>query len=186
MRRVRGAALAVSTLLISGCLFTGGVRESDITQLETQIQSINQRIDQLEASRAGGSSAASFGASAVGSSTFESATSAGAGAARGARWPGLAFSWMGATNKLVRGLTNVITGWVEVPKRVQETTEQSGALPGFTWGLLRGFGRGFIRTAAGAYETVTFPFPAPPEYRPVMRPVYVFTCETDDTTTRSP
>lgn len=82
--------------------------------------------------------------------------------------------------KLVRGLTNFATGWVEIPKRVNETTTQSGALSGFTWGLLRGFGYGFVRTAGGAYETVTFPFPAPPGYRPVIHPVYVFTCEEND------
>jgi len=58
---------------------------------------------------------------------------------------------------------------------IQETTQTSGAAAGFTWGLLRGIGRGFIRTAAGAYEFFTFPFPAPPGYEPVIQPEYVFT-----------
>jgi len=79
--------------------------------------------------------------------------------------------------KLTRGFINTITGWVEVPKRVQETSQDSGAAAGFTWGLLRGLGHGFIRTAAGLYEFFTFPFPAPPGYEPVIEPEYVFTSE---------
>jgi putative exosortase-associated protein (TIGR04073 family) len=83
-----------------------------------------------------------------------------------------------AFTKLTRGLINLATGWVEIPKRVQETSQQSGPLAGFTWGLLRGVGYGFIRTAAGLYECVTFPFPAPPDYEPVLEPDYVFSLAT--------
>ena len=79
--------------------------------------------------------------------------------------------------KLTRGGINVVTGWVEIPKRIHETTERSGAWSGFTWGLMRGIGYGFIRTAAGFYEVFTFPFPAPPGYEPVMQPEYVFDVE---------
>ena len=82
-----------------------------------------------------------------------------------------------AFTKLTRGLVNIVTGWVEIPKRIHETSQTSGAWAGFTWGLLRGLGHGFIRTAAGAYEFVTFPFPAPPGYEPVIQPEYVFTEE---------
>ena len=80
-----------------------------------------------------------------------------------------------AFTKLTRGFVNIVTGWVEIPKRIQETSQVSGAAAGFTWGLLRGLGHGFIRTAAGFYEFFTFPFPAPPGYEPVIRPEYVFT-----------
>ena len=76
--------------------------------------------------------------------------------------------------KGARGAVNTVTGWVEVPKRIHETSITDGALAGFTWGLLRGLGYGFIRTAAGVYELVTFPFPAPPGYAPVIDPEYVF------------
>lgn len=82
-----------------------------------------------------------------------------------------------AFGKLARGAVNTLTGWVEIPKRMNETTQRDGAIAGFTWGLVRGFGYGFIRTAAGLYELVTFPFPAPPGYTPVIRPEYVFTTE---------
>jgi putative exosortase-associated protein (TIGR04073 family) len=79
-----------------------------------------------------------------------------------------------ALMKGTRGFVNIVTGWVEVPKRIQETSGQDGAAAGFTWGLLRGIGHGFIRTAAGFYELFTFPFPAPPNYEPVIEPPYVF------------
>ena len=83
-----------------------------------------------------------------------------------------------AFTKLTRGAVNVLTGWVEIPKRILETSQASGAAAGFTWGTLRGIGYGFIRTAAGFYEVFTFPFPAPPGYAPVMNPEYVFTDNT--------
>ena len=82
-----------------------------------------------------------------------------------------------AFTKLTRGFINIVTGWVEIPKRVQETSQESGAAAGFTWGILRGLGHGFIRTAAGFYEFFTFPFPAPPGYASVIQPEYVFTNE---------
>jgi putative exosortase-associated protein (TIGR04073 family) len=80
----------------------------------------------------------------------------------------------GAVSKLGRGIINVFTGWVEIPKRVIETSQASGTAAGWTWGLLRGFGHGFVRTAAGFYELFTFPFPAPPDYESVIQPEFVF------------
>ena len=82
-----------------------------------------------------------------------------------------------ACTKLTRGVINIVTGWVEIPKRVSETSQTSGSAAGFTWGILRGIGHGFIRTAAGFYELFTFPFPAPPGYAPVIQPEYVFSPE---------
>jgi len=83
----------------------------------------------------------------------------------------------GAVTKLGRGLINIVTGWVEIPKRVYETSQTQGAAAGWTWGIVRGVGYGFVRTAAGFYEFFTFPFPAPPGYTPVMEPEYVFVDE---------
>ena len=80
-----------------------------------------------------------------------------------------------ALSKLARGGINVVTGWVEVPKRINETAKESGMAAGLTWGLLRGLGHGFVRTVAGFYEVFTFPVPAPSGYAPVIQPEYVFT-----------
>ena len=165
-------------MLISGCLFTSGVRDADIASLDARIQTINQRIDQLEASReVGTAGTASLAASTAAAASYDAAA-AGSAAEQGARlgwWP--LFNWRKAGNKLARGVTNLVTGWVEIPKRVNETTNKSGALSGFTWGLARGLGYGFVRTIAGGYETITFPFPAPPDYRTVIQPPYVFSPE---------
>lgn len=76
--------------------------------------------------------------------------------------------------KLARGGLNLFTGWMEIPKRIHETSQNSGTAVSFTWGLLRGVGYGFVRTAAGVYEIVTFPFAAPPDYEPVIQPPYVW------------
>ena len=56
-----------------------------------------------------------------------------------------------AFTKLTRGASNAVTGWVEIPKRIHETSQLSGPASGFTWGLLRGLGYGYIRTVAGLY-----------------------------------
>ncbi|HEX9780951.1 MAG TPA: exosortase system-associated protein, TIGR04073 family [bacterium] len=79
-----------------------------------------------------------------------------------------------AYSKLGRGAINLVTGWVEIPMHITRTSRGSGVLTGWTWGLLKGVGYGFVRTVAGAYEIITFPFPAPPDYQPVIQPEYVF------------
>ena len=80
----------------------------------------------------------------------------------------------GAVTKLGRGVANIVTGWVEIPKRIYETSHAQGAVAGLMWGVVRGVGYGFVRTAAGFYELFTFPFPAPPDYLPIIQPEYVF------------
>ena len=80
----------------------------------------------------------------------------------------------GAMTKLGRGFVNIVTGWVEIPKRIHETSQDQGTAAGLTWGLLRGIGHGFVRTVAGFYEVLTFPVPAPAGYEPVIQPPYVF------------
>jgi len=79
--------------------------------------------------------------------------------------------------KFGRGTVNFFTGWVEVPKKSRETMAASGPFIGLTWGVVRGIGYGAVRTAAGLYEMVTFPFPAPPYYEAIVYPEYVFESE---------
>ena len=82
-----------------------------------------------------------------------------------------------AFTKLTRGAVNIVTGWVEIPNRIHETVQMSGPAAGFTWGLLRGLGYGAVRTVAGVYELLTFPFPAPPGYESVIQPEYIFSSQ---------
>jgi len=76
--------------------------------------------------------------------------------------------------KLGRGLVNILTGWVELPKNIYETSTEDNFLAGITIGLAKGLGMSVVRTGAGIYDTATFPFPLPEEYKPVLEPEYVF------------
>lgn len=110
----------------------------------------------------------------VRSSTLLLLMAYGLGLTAGTAWADEPIQSGGAMTKLGRGFVNIVTGWVEIPKRMHETSQEQGAAAGWTWGLLRGLGHGFVRTAAGLYELVTFPVPAPAGYAPVIEPEYVF------------
>ena len=75
--------------------------------------------------------------------------------------------------KLGRGVANIITGWVEIPKNVYDTTQDENIFMGLTIGLAKGLGMSVIRTGAGIYDAVTFPFPIPQDYEPLLEPEYV-------------
>ncbi len=76
--------------------------------------------------------------------------------------------------KLGRGVANTLTGWVELPKNIYSASVSDNAFAGITLGLARGAGMTIVRTGAGLYEIVTFPFPLPQDYRPILEPEYVF------------
>jgi putative exosortase-associated protein (TIGR04073 family) len=151
--------IAGALLLSAGCASS---LDRDIARTRQKVDELTQRINQLEAGRTG-STASTYSDTA---SIIQAEQEPGQ--------PQRGGQFRKAGTKLARGVANLFTGWVEIPKRIHETTLRSGALKGFTWGLARGVGLGFIRTAAGVYEAVTFPFPAPPEYRPLIQPEYVF------------
>ncbi len=79
-----------------------------------------------------------------------------------------------AFTKLGRGVSNTLTGWVELPKNIYNTSAEDNAFAGLTLGTAKGVGMAIVRTGAGLYEVATFPFPINPEYRPVLEPEYVF------------
>jgi putative exosortase-associated protein (TIGR04073 family) len=75
----------------------------------------------------------------------------------------------GPTRKLGRGLGNVMFGASEIfvqPSRVNYSEGNSAA---FSYGLVRGVGRFFVRLGAGIYEVSTFPYPT---HRGTYRPPY--------------
>ena len=79
--------------------------------------------------------------------------------------------------KLVRGVVNLGTGWLEVPKQIHHVAREKGLLLGLTRGAIDGLGMFATRTVAGAYEILTFPLPIPPRYQPMLRPDYVWQAE---------
>jgi putative exosortase-associated protein (TIGR04073 family) len=75
--------------------------------------------------------------------------------------------------KLYRGVVNTVSGWVEIPKNVYVTTMKHEFGYGFIIGLPQGFLMAAARTAAGVYDTLTFPIPFPKDYKPVLEPEFV-------------
>ena len=188
MNIIRVGLLIVTAAMVSGCLFSFNPHAQEVQQLQQQADALTARVGQLEqeaglsSGQVGGQVVIAQGAAAVPANlaaqeTAVSSARAAPSPSGGFRFPWTALQVKKALSKLLRGVTNVLTGWVEIPKRVHETTEASGAGAGFTYGVLRGVGYGFVRTAAGAYEVITFPVPAPPDFRPVMHPAYVFLCD---------
>lgn len=80
----------------------------------------------------------------------------------------------GMSNKLVRGLTNITTGWLEIPKQICLTTKEEGLAKGLSVGFVKGIGMTVVRTVSGAGETVTFPVAYPGFYDPFFEPGYVW------------
>lgn len=81
--------------------------------------------------------------------------------------------------KLVRGVVNVATGWAEIVKQPYRIGTQDGWLAGMLRGPIEGLGMVLARTVGGAYEILTFPFPIPPGYQPMVEPNYVWQREED-------
>ena len=76
--------------------------------------------------------------------------------------------------KLGRGIANILTGWVEIPKNIYNTSIEMNPLVGLTVGTAKGIGMSIVRTGAGVYELITFPFPIPEDYMPILEPEFVF------------
>jgi len=64
------------------------------------------------------------------------------------------------SNKFVRGITNLTTGWLEVPKNISNESRKSNAAVGLTWGSVKGGLHAVGRTAVGAFDTATFYVPS--------------------------
>jgi putative exosortase-associated protein (TIGR04073 family) len=78
-------------------------------------------------------------------------------------------------HKLGRGVTNVLTCWVEIPRTVAREWERTDPATGIVLGTAKGLGWGFTRLATGVYETFTFPFPIPADYEVMIEPEFVVT-----------
>jgi len=80
--------------------------------------------------------------------------------------------------KLGRGILNTLTGFLEIPLKVIRVSKSDGVPMGISVGLIKGIGWGLFRTLAGVYEILTFPIPAPAEYKAITDPPTLFTSET--------
>lgn len=67
-------------------------------------------------------------------------------------------------HKMGRGVVNVLTGWIELPKQVHLGTQEENPVAGVGWGLVKGAGLTLLRGGVGLYEALTFPLPYPKDY----------------------
>lgn len=73
--------------------------------------------------------------------------------------------------KLVSGVVNVFTGWMELPKNIGMWRQKNESeLTGITEGVLRGLVHTASRTASGAVDVITFWLPT----FPTPSPLYVW------------
>lgn len=76
--------------------------------------------------------------------------------------------------KLGRGITNVATGWLEVPKEMGKEVWRGRDLAAYFVAPLKGLAKAIGRTLIGAYDITTFIIPLPRRYEPVIEPEFVF------------
>lgn len=76
-------------------------------------------------------------------------------------------------HKLGRGVSNILLGWVEIPRNIAKGWRQSDPFTGTITGTLKGFVWTVARTLGGAYEVISFPFPVPNDYQPIMEPEFI-------------
>jgi len=80
----------------------------------------------------------------------------------------------GMATKGVRGVANIVTGWVEIPKQIYVTGKETGWLRGSVIGPLKGIGMTVVRTVSGAGELLTFFIAYPGFYDPWIEPRFVW------------
>ena len=67
-------------------------------------------------------------------------------------------------HKMGRGLVNVVTSWIEIPKQLHLGSQEDNPVTGITLGIGRGVGLTILRIGVGAYEALTFPLAYPRGY----------------------
>ena len=78
-------------------------------------------------------------------------------------------------HKLGRGLINVVTAVVEIPRQVSTEWTRTDPITGLVVGGVKGVAWGFTRFVTGLYETATFPIPVPDNYEVMLEPEFVVT-----------
>jgi len=75
--------------------------------------------------------------------------------------------------KLVRGVTNIATSFVEIPKQSYLSVRDQGGV-GYVVGPIKGVGMTIYRAFVGCMETAFFMVPQPGYYDPMVDPDYVW------------
>lgn len=67
-------------------------------------------------------------------------------------------------HKMGRGVVNILTGWLELPKQFSLGKQEDNPVVGMGMGLMKGAGLTVLRVGVGLYEAVTFPVAYPAGY----------------------
>ena len=81
----------------------------------------------------------------------------------------------GMWRKLGRGIANVATFPLEIPRTSALVGRSQGGVAAYTTGVLQGAWRGLVRGATGVFEIVTFYAEIPEGFEPLFKPEYVWT-----------
>ena len=90
-----------------------------------------------------------------------------------------AYAENNSTKKLYRGVVNVITAPIEIPKQSRaywvEGAQKTDHIlvwigSGAVWGMIQGV----KRAGSGLWDVFSFPFARPEEYKPLLEPDFVF------------
>ena len=74
--------------------------------------------------------------------------------------------------KLGRGLAGMTTAFLEIPGNMIAENRARGPAEGLPLGFAKGVGMIIPRVLVGVYEFLSAPFPAPADYRPILRPEF--------------
>jgi len=77
-----------------------------------------------------------------------------------------------AGRKFLRGLAGMTTAFLEVPGNMVAETRARGAAEGVPFGFAKGLGMIIPRVFVGVWEFLSAPFPAPPDFRPIIEPEF--------------
>lgn len=80
----------------------------------------------------------------------------------------------GAARKLGRGAANVLTAPLELIRTPYFIGAQDGGFAAITAGMAQGLVAGVVRELAGIVEVATFPIPIPKDFRPLVKPEFVY------------
>ncbi len=73
-----------------------------------------------------------------------------------------------AIRKLGRGICNCITFPLEIFNQISKTNNTDGPMAAVSYGVAKGVIMTGYRAVVGAYEVLTFPFPVPEYYKPIL------------------
>ena len=83
-------------------------------------------------------------------------------------WASVGYTFSRSAAKASRGLSNLTTGWMEIPYRISMGSNRRDPAGSICEGALEGIGWGIVRTAVGLVEITTFWLPVPTHYNPIL------------------